>query len=59
MQTKNIQVIDSAENCMYDIYEVSEVDFNIIFPAPNQDIEFAEELDGRKGIEEEQCKKIY
>jgi hypothetical protein len=49
---KNIQVIDGAENCAFDIFAVTEIDFKIIFPDHEQDIEFAEELDSRENIEE-------
>lgn len=41
---KNIQVIDGAQNCTYDIYAVSESDFKHVFPGDGQDIEFAEDL---------------
>jgi hypothetical protein len=41
---KNIQVIDGALNCTYDIFSVSESDFRLVFPADGQDIEFAEDL---------------
>lgn len=51
IESKNIQVIDGAENCTYDVFKVSHTDFKIIFPADGQDIEFAEDLDDRQGIE--------
>ena len=44
---KNIQVIDGADNCTYDIFEISDEDFKIIFPAPGQDIEFNTDLFAR------------
>lgn len=49
---KNIQVIDGAINCSYDVYSVSERDFLVIFPAPNQDIEFIEDVVERLGEDE-------
>lgn len=45
--TKNIQIIDGAINCTYDIYSISDADFQLLFPADGQDIEFAEDLDSR------------
>jgi hypothetical protein len=44
MIMKNIQVIDAAENCLHSIFEVSNSDFNLIFHASGQDIEFSDDL---------------
>jgi hypothetical protein len=41
---KNIQVIDGAINCAYDIYGATAEDFALIFPQPGQDIQFIEDL---------------
>ena len=41
---KNIQVIDGAENCVYDIFAASEEDFALLFPN-GTDIAFAEDFD--------------
>lgn len=49
---KNIQVIDGADNCVYDIYQISTEDFDTIFPELNQNIEFIEDLEKRIGIEQ-------
>lgn len=46
---KNIQVIDGADNCTYDIFAVSEEDFDLLFPKPNQNIEFIEDVVDRIG----------
>ena len=46
---KNIQVIDGADNCTYDIFAVSEEDFDTLFPKPNQNIEFIEDVVDRIG----------
>lgn len=46
---KNIQIIDGAENCTYDIFSIDEMNFEIIFP-DGQDIEFAEDLQQRLGL---------
>ena len=48
---KNIQVIDGAENCAYDIFQISDESFKKIFPN-GQDIEFSEDLFERLGQEE-------
>jgi hypothetical protein len=39
---KNVQVIDGALNCTYDVYAVVDRDFNLIFPGKGQDIKFVE-----------------
>jgi hypothetical protein len=46
---KNIQVIDGALNCTYDIYAVSDDVFGLIFPEKGQDIEFSEDAFARLG----------
>ncbi len=48
---KNIQVIDGAENCAYDIFQISDESFAKIFPN-DQDVEFSEDLYERLGNEE-------
>jgi len=45
---KNIQIIDGAENCTYDIFSIEEPLFKVIFPA-GKDIEFAEDFQKRVG----------
>lgn len=40
---KNIQVIDGAENCVFDIFMATEEEFILIFP-DDTDIAFIEEL---------------
>ena len=40
---KNIQVIDGARNCVYDIFAATEEEFALIFPA-DQDVAFIEEV---------------
>jgi hypothetical protein len=40
---KNIQVIDSAINCVYDIFSATEEEFKIIFPN-NTNIAFIDEV---------------
>jgi hypothetical protein len=43
---KNIQVIDGARNCVYDIFAATEEEFALIFPA-DQDVAFIEEVMAR------------
>jgi hypothetical protein len=40
---KNIQVIDGALNCVYDIFAATDEEFALIFPA-GQDIAFIDEV---------------
>ncbi len=40
---KNIQVIDGAANCVYDVFAATEAEFELIFPA-GQDIAFIDEV---------------
>ena len=43
---KNIQVIDGAKNCVYDIFSATDEEFALIFPA-GQDIAFIDEVSSR------------
>ena len=54
---KNVQVIDGARNCSYDIFAVADEDFCALFPLPNQDVEFAEDFFARLG--DADADKIY
>ena len=45
----NIQIIGGADNCAYDIFEMSEKDYKDIFPAERQDIEFIDDFIARTG----------
>ena len=49
---KNIQVIDGADNCAYDVFSISDRMFEIIFPLEGQDVEFMDEVIERLGQEE-------
>lgn len=40
---KNIQIIDGAENCAYDVFQAAEAEFDLIF-APGTDIAFIDEV---------------
>lgn len=44
---KNIQIIDGAINCVYDVFQATEEDFDLIFPN-GTDIAFSDELDSRE-----------
>ena len=43
---KNIQIIDGADNCVYDIFACTEEEFALIFPA-GTDIAFIDEIYAR------------
>ena len=43
---KNIQVIDGAQNCVYDIFAATDEEFSVIFP-PDQDVAFIDEVIAR------------
>jgi hypothetical protein len=45
---KNVQVIDGAINCTYDIFSMPEEDFKQVFPN-GQDVEFIEDVIERLG----------
>jgi hypothetical protein len=45
---KNIQIIDGADNCTYDIYAVTDDEFSAIFPG-DTDVEFVEDFVERVG----------
>jgi hypothetical protein len=49
---RNVQVIDGARNCAYDIFLMSERDFKQMFPAEGQDIEFIDDFVARTTEEE-------
>ncbi|HTO07360.1 MAG TPA: hypothetical protein VMR86_09930 [Myxococcota bacterium] len=46
---KNVQVIDDARNCSYDIFSATDEDFYALFPAQGQDIEFIDDFIERVG----------
>jgi hypothetical protein len=50
---KNIQVIDGAINCVYDIFAASDEDFAVIFPM-GTDVAFVDEVVARGGEAEMQ-----
>jgi len=43
---KNIQIIDGAQNCVYDIFAATDEEFSLIFPS-GTDIAFIEEIYAR------------
>lgn len=47
-RVKNIQVIDGAVNCVYDIFAASDEEFGLIFP-PGQNVAFIDEVCARAG----------
>jgi len=42
---KNIQIVDGADNCTFSIFQATDAEFALLFPAEEQDIQFAEDLD--------------
>lgn len=46
---KNIQVIDSADNCTFSLFQATDEEFGVIFPGNGQDMEFSDELFSRLG----------
>jgi hypothetical protein len=45
----NIQIVDSALNALFDIYQVDADDFFRLFPSNDQEIEFSEDFFEREG----------
>lgn len=39
---KNVQVIDGAVNCVYDVFALEDAEFDLLFP-PGQDVAFIDE----------------
>ncbi len=46
---KNIQIIDSAVNCVYDIFAATDEEFSLIFPV-GQDVAFIDEVYERGNV---------
>ena len=44
---KNIQIIDGADNCVYDIFEATDEEFSLLFPS-GQNIAFIDEVYDRE-----------
>ncbi len=47
---KNIQIIDGAQNCVYDIFAATEDEFALIFPE-GTDVAFIEEVYSRGDVQ--------
>lgn len=41
---KNVQVIDGAANAAYDIWQITDELFSVIFPVVGQNVEFSDDL---------------
>ncbi|WP_213737737.1 hypothetical protein [Bradyrhizobium sp. dw_411] len=41
---KNIQIIDGALNCTFSFFQATDEEFLLLFPAPRQDIQYAEDI---------------
>ena len=48
---KNVQVIEAATNSTFSVFQMTDEEFQRVFPAPGQDLEFAEDLFERLGDE--------
>jgi hypothetical protein len=48
--TRNIQIIDSAMNCTFSLFQATDAEFALIFPEHDQDIEYSEDLTTRLGM---------
>jgi hypothetical protein len=48
---KNIQIIDGAANCVYDIFSATDEEFSLIFPS-GTDVAFIDEVYGRGSVPE-------
>lgn len=48
-RVKNVQVIDGALNCSYEVFSASDADFKALFPSHGQDVEFIEDFWKRVG----------
>lgn len=55
---KNVQMIDGAENCVYDIFATTDDDFETIFPN-GTDIAFIDEIYDRKLNNAEELDRIF
>jgi hypothetical protein len=41
---KNIQVINGALNCTFSLFQATDEEFALLFPGPQQDIQYVEDL---------------
>jgi hypothetical protein len=48
---KNIQVIDGAENCVFDVFAATDDEFMLVFP-PEEDVAFIDEVYQRGNAQE-------
>jgi hypothetical protein len=57
---KNIQVIDGADNCVYDVFAATDAEFDLIFPA-GRDVAFIDEVyaQGESGSLDQAFKLIW
>ncbi len=44
---KNVLLVDSTKNCRFDIYEITDAQYALIFRNEDQDVEFASALEAR------------
>jgi hypothetical protein len=41
---RNIQVIDRTQNCTFSIFQATDEEFALLYPEPQQDMQYAEDL---------------
>lgn len=56
MPVKNIQIFDGADNCVYDIFQVTDEEFQMIFPN-GTDIAFIDEV--KRNLSEDEFEKTF
>ena len=57
---KNVQVIDGALNCAYDIFSLPVDDFRLVFPSNDQDVEFVEDFFARdERVAQRVCESMW
>ncbi|MCB1509680.1 MAG: hypothetical protein KDJ36_02160 [Hyphomicrobiaceae bacterium] len=42
---KNVQIIDGADNCTFSIFQATDAEFALLFPEPEQDVQFSDDLE--------------
>jgi len=41
---KHIQITDGAQNCTFSIFQATDEEFLLLFPQPEQDLQYAEDI---------------
>lgn len=48
---RNVQVIDSAADCPFGVFQLDEAEFALLFPDPGQDIQYVEDLPANSPVQ--------